>query len=426
MTNYGTGWARILRIGVSMPVKSVKRRKKGMIATVLASAGLLVAGYQPILNANTEAPTPATSNAASEQSAEPAEVRKGELLNPKDAPYNAKGDGVTDDSAALQAWLAAGGTRLADGTYRIVRGLTLAGDNRRFYTENAKILADGTNITALTVTGSNASISAFVDGKNKAAYGVKVTGAGAIVENGRYENFYSKTESARAIDAATSGGIIVRNNVVRNVVSVGDATLGNGNGASRGIFLHATVAATATSVISGNLIQNVTGEEGDAIQVLFFDGTSNPFNSGKVTITDNDIRNVSRRFIKVQASNVVVERNKLNFDLATRPANASSAINVIQSDYVKVIGNEINPNLLAGSVSVNGASGTPLRGIEIRDNVLRQEEEKTSVGIYLSWTTSPIVRDNSIYGGGVPVWIGSSTNALATGNAPYPGVAASR
>ncbi|MCO4276145.1 right-handed parallel beta-helix repeat-containing protein [Pseudarthrobacter sp. HLT3-5] len=409
-----------------MPAKSVMPRKKRLIATLLAFACLLVIGDQPFLNADTGA-LPARTGGGVEQSAQPSAVRKGELLNPKDAPYNAKGDGVTDDSAALQAWLTAGGTRLADGTYRIVTGLTLAGNNRRFFTENAKILADKANITALTVTGNNANIRAHVDGNNKAAYGASVTGAGAVIENGRYENFRSTTQSARGIDVRTAGGVTVRNNVIRNVVSVGDTTLGNGNGASRGIVLSASATATAASVILANRIENITGEEGDAIQVLFFDGTSStPFNSGRTTVSDNDIRNVSRRFIKIQASDVTVQRNKLNFYLTTTRANPSSAISIIQSEYVKVLGNEINTNLTTSCIAVTGASGTPLRGIEIRDNVLRQEEEKTSVGIYLSWTTSPIVRDNSIYGGGVPVWIGSSTNALATGNAPYPGVAASR
>ncbi|RAX43826.1 hypothetical protein DQ354_18695 [Arthrobacter sp. AQ5-06] len=382
-----------------------------MFAAGIVSAVLLVAGNQPILNADigTQALLPTVS--------------QNDLLNPKAAPYNAKGDGVTDDSAALQTWLNAGGTRLANGTYRIVKGLTLSGNNRRFYTENAKILADGTNITALTVTGSNASVSAVVDGKNNAAYGIKVTGAGAVLENGRYENFRSTTQSARGIDATTMGGITIRNNIVRNVVSVGDATLGNGNGASRGIALNASATAAAASVISANHIENITGEEGDGIQVIFADSNSNPYNSGKATVSDNDIRNVSRRFIKIQASDVTVERNKLNFDLTTRPANPASSIDIIHAQNVKVIANEINPNLLGPCViAVSGTSGAPLRGIEIRGNTIRQAEAKKSVGIYLTWTTSPIVRDNRIYIGGTAVLMSWTTGALQQGNTQYGGV----
>ncbi|MCB5274630.1 hypothetical protein BJG92_02167 [Arthrobacter sp. SO5] len=328
---------------------------------------------------------------------------------------------MADDTAALQAWLKAGGSRLSNGTYRITSGLTMAGDNRTLFTENAKIVADGVGITALTVTGNGSRVSVYVDGKNKASYGVRVTGASAIIENGRYENFYSTTGPARGIDVATSGGIIIRNNMIRSVISVGDATLGNGNGASRGIMLNARRAATAASLISGNIIRNIMGEEGDAIQLLFFDGTANPFNAGNVTISDNQILNVSRRFIKVQASNVAVERNKLYFDLATPPANPSTAIDVIRSEYVKVVGNEVGPNLLGPCIAVNGVSAVPIRGIEIRDNILRQKDTKSAIIIYLNWTTSPIVQGNTVYGGRVAVSIVSSTKAVVQGNPRYRG-----
>jgi hypothetical protein len=396
-----------LRIGGTVRTTPVTQSAKGMVAAGLVAVALLGAGNQSTLAA---APSsqPLTRVGAANELTAPA------LLSPKAAPFYARGDGVTDDTAALQAWLNAGGTRLASGTFRITKGLTLNGDNRRFYTENAKIVADGTNITALTVTGRNAIVSAYIDGKNKAADGVKVTGPGAVLENGWYENFRSTTQSARGIEARTTGGVTIRNNVIRNVVSVGDTTLGNGNGASRGIVLSAPAAATAESVISANLIQNILGEEGDAIQVLFFDGkTSTPFSSGRVAVSDNDIWNVSRRFIKIQASDVTVQRNKLKFYLTTSPANPATSIDVIHSENVKVVGNEVNPNLLGPVViAVRGPLGVPLRGVEVRSNIIRQAATKKSVGIYLTWTTAPIIRDNLIYISGTAVQMSYTTGAI--------------
>lgn len=385
-----------------MRTNPVKQSAKGMFAAGVVSAVLLVAGNQPILNADvgTRALLPTASQTV--------------LLDPKAAPYNAKGDGVTDDSVALQAWLNAGGTRLASGTYRITKGLILSGDNRRLYTENAKILADGTNITSLTVTGRNASISAYIDGNNKASDGVKVTGPGAVLENGWYQNFRSTTQSARGIEARTTGGITIRNNVIRNVLSVGDTTLGNGNGASRGILLSGPAAATAASVISANMIQNIIGEEGDGIQVLFFDGkTSTPFSSGRVAVSDNNIWNVSRRFIKIQASDVTVQGNKLCYYLTTSPANPATSIDIIHSENVKVISNEVNPNLLGPVViAVRGPLGVPLRGIEVRSNIIRQAATKKSIGIYLTWTTAPIIQDNLIYVSGTAVQMSYTTDPV--------------
>jgi Periplasmic copper-binding protein (NosD) len=404
-----------------MTAKSAKPGTAALVATVLACVALLVGGCHPGPAPGASVLMPERAAAAAGLGAGPAAAGPLEALDPKSAPYNARGDGVTDDTDALQAWLTAGGVRLADGTFRIVRGLTLAGNDRQLYTDNAKILADRRNITALTATGNNANIRVHIDGNNKAAYGLKVTGAGAVVENGRYENLRS-TRSARGIDATTTGGITVRNNVVRNVVSVGDGIRGNGPGLSRAIGLNARAAAAAGSIIAGNSIENILGEEGDAIHVLFSDRASNPFNSGKTTISDNEIRNVSRRFIKVQASDVAVERNKLHFDLTTPPAHPGSAIAVIRSEFVTVTGNEINPNLIGGGISVTGSAQAPLRGIDIQNNVVRQKDSKDSVSIYLEWTTSPTVRNNVVYGGGPAVAIGSSTNAREEGNVHHRGV----
>ncbi|MET4622626.1 hypothetical protein ABIE18_004105 [Arthrobacter sp. 2762] len=381
------------------------RAQKWLISTFMACSCLLLAGCQTV---QITAPNATSSS----ETAAPYSMG-----GPSEIPNAAKGDGVADDTAALQAWLDAGGVRLTNGKYRITKGLILAGDNRTLQTQNATIVADGPDITALTVTGNYARVSIHVDGQSRAAYGLKVTGSGAIIENGCYENFRSETQSARGIDASTSGGVIIRNNWVRNIVSVGDKIGGNGPGASRGIGLNSTGDAQASSFITGNTIENVSGEEGDAIHILFFDGTANPFNVGKVNISDNDIRNVSRRFIKVQASYVVVEGNKLHTDTGAIPTNPSAAIDVIRSDNVKVLDNAIDPNLVGNGIAVNGIAKAPLRGIEVRGNVLRESGANAPAGIYLKWTVSPVVRDNTVFGGSAGVQIRSSTDEQVEGNA---------
>lgn len=347
-------------------------------------------------------------------------VRKSDLmLNVRD--YGARGDGVSDDTAALKAWLAAGGVALTDGSFRITSGLTLLGDNRQLLMHNAKIIADEHNITALTVTGNNARVSVYIDGNHKANYGIKITGAGAIIESSVIENIFSSTTTARGIEATTGGGCVIRNNVIRNIRAVGDSILGNNNGAARAIILISTAAATKESVIGGNFINNVVGEEGDAIQILFYEGSSTINPSADVTIADNEIFNVSRRFIKIQASNARIINNTLGHD-GSLPVYPGNSIDIIRSDTVTVSDNRISPNPLGVAINVVGAEGTRAKDSVIKNNLIRQDNAKNYISIFMNYLSEAVVRDNTIFGGGSAVAIGNSTSLLVQGNVHHGGI----
>lgn len=341
-------------------------------------------------------------------------VRKGELfLNVKD--YGAIGDGIADDTTAVQSWLTAGGSYLRDVTLRITTGLTLAGNNRNLFMDNAKIIADGTNITALTVTGNNCRVRAHIDGLNKANYGIAVTGSGAIIENCLVENIYSATLTARGIDVATAGGCTVRNNIVRNINSVGNAATGDSNGASRAIMLTSTVAATAKTVISNNVIDNVIGEEGDAIQII----TTN-YVSAKATIADNNISNVSRRFVKIQAADCEVLRNTCTHDGAV-PAHPANAIDLISSSNVLVEGNFIGPNPLSVAISCSGVAGTPNLNNIIRNNTIRQADDKAAISVFCTYVNESTIEGNTFHGGSYAVNIGNCVGVMVGNNVHFGG-----
>lgn len=341
-------------------------------------------------------------------------VGKGELfLNVKD--YGAVGDGVADDTAAVQAWLTAGGSYLRDVTLRITTGLTLAGNNRALFMDNAKILADGVNITALTVTGDNARVRARIDGLNKANIGITVTGAAAIIENSLIENIYSTTLTARGIDVQTSGGCTIRNNTVRNINSVGNASTGDSNGASRAIMLTSTVAATARTVITNNVIDNVIGEEGDGIQVI-----TTGYVSAKATISGNVISNVSRRFIKIQAADGQILSNTCTHDGAV-PNHPANAIDLISSSNWLVEGNFIGPNPLSVSISCSGVSGTPNLNNIIRNNTIRQDDAKNAISLYCTYVNESVIENNTFHGGSYAVNIGNCVGVNISGNTHFGG-----
>jgi hypothetical protein len=348
-------------------------------------------------------------------------VGKGELfVSVKDAPYSAVGDGVADDTAAVQAWLNAGGTYLRDVTLRITSGLTMSGNNRRLFMDNAKILADGVNIAALTVTGDDCRIRAHIDGNNKANHGIKTTGARPVVEGCVIENIYSTTQTARAVEVTTNTHCTIRGNVIRNVVSVGDTVQGGANGAARAIAYIGSADASGRSVIARNIIDNVLGEEGDAIQVLFIGaGTSYP--TANVTVRDNEIANVSRRFIKIQGSGCRVIGNILTHD-GVVPTYPSNAIDIIQSDNVLVADNDIGPNPLVVQINVVGVSGDLTSNVVVRNNTIRQNNAKNAVSIFCNYVTESAIRGNTVHGGASAVSVGNSVNVAITNNIQHGGI----
>lgn len=96
-------------------------------------------------------------------------AKAGDLISAKDAPYNAKGDGIADDTAAIQAALATGkSVYLPDGTYLISGLLTVslqtlsgAGWRRTVVktTSAVKMIAAGASgiVRDLQIDGGNAA-----------------------------------------------------------------------------------------------------------------------------------------------------------------------------------------------------------------------------------------------------------------------------
>lgn len=74
----------------------------------------------------------------------------GEVVSVKDSPFNAKGDGVTDDTAAIQAAITAAGAQglihIPAGTYRIAAGITVA--------ENIVLRGEGPKASIIKPVGS--------------------------------------------------------------------------------------------------------------------------------------------------------------------------------------------------------------------------------------------------------------------------------
>ena len=349
--------------------------------------------------------------------------RLGELYG--SVPVDVIGDGIADDTLALQAWLDSADTLIhLSGTYRITAGLVSNIPGRVIMGASATILVDTpAEQTALTITaGSTDVFGVSIDGASKAARGIRVQAAGCRVVDNVLSNFYSTTGQATAVEVDTNGGSRVLGNRITNVHSVGDSTFGNANGSARGISVHNSVAAVTSTLIADNYISGITGEEGDAIHVAFWDGsTTTPFRSAHTVVRNNDIWDATRRYIKIQGSDVIVYGNIMSTTFTAPPAGASECILVSRSDRVKLINNQINYNHLQRPVNISGSVDHLCDDIVIEGNSIFQLLDKTHVGLSINYVANSTIKNNTVRGGNVGIAVAYSNDVAVTSNVVYTG-----
>lgn len=382
-----------------------------VVAEALTSEGPAREAVNAAINAG-------TANLALKPDSGARAVGKGELIiNARD--YGAKGDGVTDDTAALQEWLTAGGSTLMDGTYCVSSTLVLAGTQRELTTVNATLVGTAPRMTILNVTGNGSTIRVNMDGRNTASRGIKVTGAGCRITGCLIENLHDSQMTARAIEVETSGGVQIDHNVIRNIHAKKPAGITGDFINSRAITLVSTTPATKPSVIHDNNIDGITGEEGDGIHVLFSGGGI--LGNAMTSILRNTINNAMRRCIKVQASGVEVAGNRMLYTSTTPPENPAAAIDVIQGSNVSVVNNEVISREGGGAISVTGIAGSLLDGIVVQGNRTNFRDDQPAGHIYAVYTRNGVVSNNTARGGTFAVAGGANESLIVDGNAHYGG-----
>lgn len=324
---------------------------------------------------------------------------KASYVTPKD--FGAVGNGTTDDFTAVQAWLDSPikDKLLSDGVYRVTTGLTCNVAGASIVGRGGTIKADTAEMDVLTTTGVNTTISGLViDGNTKARYLIYSTGAGTAIERNRVFGAYSATNSPRGIYTSTPGGVTIRNNHISNINGPGNATQGDSNGLTRGIVMHSLTTCTAPSICSGNIITDITGEEADAIAVLYSDTVVTTYLPGHTLIQGNHIRNSSRRYIKIQGSNVTVDSNWCSSAPGFAAVNPSAVIDVIQGKNIVISNNRVEEIGLSSPVSIAGASSERITDITIKGNYLSEGDNASPV-VYISYADNVVIADNVLVGG---------------------------
>ena len=344
--------------------------------------------------------------------------------------FGAAGDGIADDTAAVQAALNTTALQvyLAAGTFRITSGLTSSAANRTI-AGPGYITASSSVDVGLTVTGNNNLISINVLGANSIAQGVRVENAVVpVVENCRISDLYSTTGTAAGIFlSGCTSGAVVRNNTIRNVNSVGDGGVVATNGYSRGIGMGLSTAPTGETVIENNYIYNIIGEEGDSIACGASSGPG-VYLDIDLTVRGNTIRHFSRRAIKVQGNFARVLDNVITHDWtdAAQVPNAANVIDSVQGSNFIARGNILNGCNFFTQFAVFTVTTDVVSNMVFDSNIITGLTTSNTNNVFSIAPQGPSaptpstgvrISNNTISGGlGRAVSLGDCTGAVISGN----------
>ena len=263
--------------------------------------------------------------------------------------FGATGDGTTDDTAAIQAALntTATGIYFPEGTYRINNPtnsstpvLTSSISDRILYGPGV-ITATSQVKVALRITGANTTVSLHIDGNNFIGYAIEVAAQNPTITGCYIHDLNGFTDWGGIAVRLDFDGLdttaLVSNNVIKNLQGVGDGSPGGGVGQQRAVLVQTDQDCTKQIFITGNHIDIVEGEEGDAIVIQ--GGTTANTKKVPAIISNNVVKAWNRRAIKIAANGVTVANNYLTNPLGAPVASLQRVIDATSASNFVVTGN---------------------------------------------------------------------------------------
>lgn len=327
--------------------------------------------------------------------------RRTRTLYPED--FGAKGDGVADDTAALEAWLASPSLslRMGAGRYKATRPLTSTVAGRTIWADGGTILADMPEEVVLNVTGANTRVKLNIDGQHKARGGLRFVAPGCDASESEVRRFRTFEGFADGIRAETLGGFRCVRAVIDDVLIERATEEAGQNSAAHGIYLGVPSGGNsyATSVIHDNQITNIRGF-GAGIQIINTSNASGtPFAYMRASVKNNMIEGFSRRAIKVQASGVTLRDNDCQDYATTETGIEHAIIYVLNSDDSRVIGNRAYGKTFAYGLNVSMTSGMrhSKRTVVVGNHAEIGPSKGTAA--YISRHDGAVITDNRATGG---------------------------
>ena len=308
--------------------------------------------------------------------------------------FGAKGDGVSDDTEYFKQFISDENKNkyIPQGEFLITEPIEILQDNINLISDGF-LTSDKNNITLIDIQGDNNKIQINIDGKNILPRGVKCEGYNNTLYNSEIKDLYSESKNAYAFSVVPKGITKVCGNKINNINAVGDSATGNFIGASRAILLSRSeeIDPNDLTVVEGNYIKDVLGEEGDAIHLLY----SN-YGDSNCVIKENTVINASRRFIKLQCSKAKVERNTFEENTDVVYAHPSQAIDIQYGSDIEILDNHVSTKQL-GSIYINGTDADNLsQNIVISRNTI---EINGTNYMYCNFAKNVVVEGNSFKNG---------------------------
>jgi len=327
------------------------------------------------------------------------------VINVKE--YGAAGDGVTDDTMAIQKALENGSNHkvyFPEGTYNISKELKLF-DHTKIVGDKAVIKASSDLLSVFIIQGKNVSIhSLTIDGNDTSLRGITIAEGSRDVEieNSQLCHFTQPndpylsqlTVSAIRIEGGTSNITIDHNKIEH--VRARNPVKGWGHLIARGILISPVNNQQETSQyikISNSVFTNIgPKDDGDGIVVQ---GFKEPV---QLEIRDNSFYDNHKRAIKIQSPGVLIKGNQIynNFDennfyttyTSSKEYDMWAAISVY-ADYTTIENNTISgKGKFARIIDVSNASHVKIIG-----NHLENGKKGTSIVAITNNHSSDLLKD---------------------------------